>query len=70
MDSLDAAQLSSLASGIEDLADRTASLADGLDDGSTSDAANALYEAERSLRMAVRAVERGQRGLGFGDEAN
>ncbi|MGI8755227.1 MAG: hypothetical protein ACR2MB_05080 [Acidimicrobiales bacterium] len=68
MDSLDAAQLSSLAAGIEDLADRSASLADGLDGGSTSDTANALYEAERSLRMAVRAVERGQRSFGTGGE--
>ena len=63
MASLDSAQLSSLAAGIEDLADRSASLADSLDAGNTSDVANALYEAERSLRMAVRAVERGSSSL-------
>lgn len=63
MASLDAAQLSSIASGIEDLADRSAALAEDLDTADTAEAANALFEAERSLRMAMRAVERGQRVL-------
>ncbi|MGI8709592.1 MAG: hypothetical protein ACR2LA_01140 [Acidimicrobiales bacterium] len=63
MASLDAAQLSSIAAGIEDLADRSAALAEELDTTESADVANALFEAERSLRMAMRSVERGQRVL-------
>jgi hypothetical protein len=62
MASLPRSQISSVADGIEDLARRVAELADELD-GSSSDSANALYEAERSLRMASRAMERAGRTL-------
>jgi len=61
--SLEQAQLSSISDGADDLARRAATLGEQLDTGSTSDAANALFEAERSLRMAVRAVERARRSL-------
>ncbi|MCU1357375.1 MAG: hypothetical protein JWM89_2793 [Acidimicrobiales bacterium] len=63
MASLDQAQLSSLGDGIDDLARRVAALAEQLDGGANSDGANALYEAERSLRMATRAIERARRAL-------
>jgi hypothetical protein len=63
MPSLDQAQLSALADGVDDLARRTARLADHLEGSDTSDAANALFEAERSLRMAERAMARARRSL-------
>jgi hypothetical protein len=61
MPSLDQAQLSSLGDGIDDLAQRAALLAEQLESSDAPDAANALFEAERSLRMAGRAVERARR---------
>jgi hypothetical protein len=63
MASLARSQLSSVSDGIDDLARRVAELADELEGTTSSDAANALYEAERSLRMAIRAVERAGRNL-------
>src|SRR3954471_18648612 len=62
MASLPRSQISSVSDGIDDLARRVAELADELA-GSSSDSANALYEAERSLRMASRAMERAGRTL-------
>ncbi len=63
MPSLDQAQLSALADGVDDLAQRAARLADQLDGSEHSDAASALFEAERSLRMAERAMARARRAL-------
>lgn len=63
MASLDHAQLSALASGVDELARRSAELAGALEHGLSSEAATALYEAERSLVMAGRAVERARRSL-------
>ncbi len=64
MASLDTAQLSALASSVDDTIVRVAELGERLDDGATSDAANALFEAERSLKMARRALARAGRALG------
>jgi hypothetical protein len=61
--SLDQAQLSSLNDGVLELARRAAELGEQLDGGLSSDAANSLFEAERSLRMAERAIERARRSL-------
>lgn len=61
MASLDQAQLSSLADGVDDLAQRLSVMADDLVGGPSNDAAGALFEAERSLRMATRAIERARR---------
>ena len=57
------AQLSSLAASVEEVVARVVALADELDQGATSDAANALYEAERSLQMAHRAIDRARGAL-------
>src|SRR5947208_16798112 len=46
--SLDQAQLSSLADGVHDLAKQAAQHAEQLDQGASSEAANSLFEAERS----------------------
>ncbi len=63
MSSLARSQLSVLIDTVGDLAGRTAVLAEQLHEGSTSEAANALVEAERSLLMAARALVRAQRTL-------
>lgn len=63
MASLDIAQLSALASAIEDLAGRSAELAEQLDTADTADTAAALFEAERALVMANRSVTRALRGV-------
>ena len=57
------AQLSSLAASVDDVVARLSELAESLDTGSPSDAANALFEAERSLLMARRAIDRGRSAL-------
>ena len=64
MSSLDRAQLSAIASSIDDAIVRVAALGEQLDTGGTADAANALFEAERSLTMATRALERAGKALG------
>jgi hypothetical protein len=61
--SLDHARLSSLAAAVEELATRAGELAAALEGGLTAEASVALVEAERSLRMAGRAVERARRVL-------
>lgn len=61
--SLDRTQLSSIADGVDDLTRRVAHLAEQLEERHQADAAGALFEAERSLRMASRAVERARRAL-------
>jgi hypothetical protein len=64
MSSLDRAQLSAIAASIDDAIVRVAALGEQLDTGGTADAANALFEAERSLTMATRALERAGKALG------
>lgn len=64
--SLDAARLSSLAAGVDELAQRAAALAADLDGGLYAEAAVALFEAERSLAMAGRAVDRARRVVDAG----
>jgi len=54
----DRAELSSLATQLRELVDRVAAAGERLDHNPTGDAAANLYEAERALRTAVRAVER------------
>lgn len=61
--SLDHARLSSLAAAVDELATRAGELAGALEGGLTAEAAVALVEAERSLHMAGRAVERARRVL-------
>ena len=63
MASLESAQLSALGSAVEDLTRQSAELAERLEGPSTGEASMAMYEAERSLRMAARAVERARRSL-------
>lgn len=64
MASLDRAQLSSIAETVEETVARVADLGERLDGAGTSDAANALFEAERSLKMAGRALARAGRSMG------
>lgn len=64
MATLDHAQLSSIAETVEETVTRVADLGERLDSAGTSDAANALFEAERSLKMASRALARAGRSLG------
>ena len=55
------AQLSVLGAQIDELAQRAALMAEALDAPNTAEACTALFEAERSLVMAGRAVERARR---------
>jgi len=64
MASLPSAQLSALASAIDDLGERAARLAGELEQVHEAEAAAALYEVERSLRMANRSMDRARRALG------
>ncbi len=61
--SSEAAKLSSLSAGVDDLITRSAELASHLEDSSHGEAAAALFEAERSLAMASRAMDRARRAL-------
>lgn len=56
-------QLSSLGASIDDLARRAAELAQALESDGASEPAASLFEVERSLRMAVRSLERARRTL-------
>lgn len=58
---LDHARISSLASAVDELSSLAGDLAAALEGGRTAEAAVALFEAERSLKMAGRAVERAKR---------
>ena len=60
----DLAQLSVLGSQIEELAQRSGAMVEQLDGPDTAEVATALFEAERSLAMAARAVERARRTAG------
>ncbi len=64
MASIDHAQLLSLVDSVDDTTTRVAALGERLDGSGSSDAANALFEAERSLKMAGRALARARRHLG------
>ncbi|QXC62566.1 hypothetical protein KSP35_07150 [Aquihabitans sp. G128] len=57
------AQLSAISSGLDELVVRVAELGEALDADGGSDAANALFEAERALKMATRALARARRSL-------
>lgn len=58
------AQLSAIAAAIDDLAARSAALADAVEGEGASEASSALFEVERSLQMAGRSVDRARRSLG------
>lgn len=64
MASLPAAQLSAIAASVDDLAGRCAELATRVEADGDSEATTALYEAERSLLVAGRSLERARRSLG------
>jgi hypothetical protein len=64
MATLSSAQLSALSSAIDDLGERSAALATELEGEHEAEAAAALYEVERSLRMANRSMDRARRALG------
>ncbi|MCB0969938.1 MAG: hypothetical protein KDA97_00235 [Acidimicrobiales bacterium] len=64
MPSLATSQLSALAAAVEDLAQRSADLAARLEADGEAEATTALYEAERSLLIAGRTLERARRSLG------
>ncbi|MCU1496349.1 MAG: hypothetical protein JWM47_302 [Acidimicrobiales bacterium] len=64
MTSLPQAQLSAISSGLDEIVARVAALGEELDTGGTSDTANALFEAERALKMAARALSRARRSFG------
>lgn len=64
MTSLPEAQLSAIASGLDEIVVRVATLGEDLDHGGTADTANALFEAERALKMAARALSRARRSFG------
>ena len=57
------AELSALASSLDDLTQRIGTLAQSLDQEPTDRAAIDLYETERSLRTASRRLESAQREL-------
>ncbi len=63
MATLSSAQLSALASGIDDLSERAVALAVELEAEHEAEASAALYEVERSLRMATRSMDRARRAL-------
>jgi flagellar hook-basal body complex protein FliE len=62
--SSDHAELSALATAIGDLSERVAEMAERFQtDDNRTDAATALFEAERSLHMGLRHVDRAVRAL-------
>lgn len=63
MASLHNAQLAAITSAVEDNSQRIVDLAGELDESRSSDAIADLYEAERSLRMAGRALARAAKAL-------
>jgi hypothetical protein len=52
------AELGSIVTQLRDLASRLSQAGDDYNEPPTEDVASALYEADRALRTAVRAVER------------
>ena len=61
---IDHAQLASLVANVEETIAGVVELGERLDATGRSDAANALFEAERSLKMAARSLARARRSLG------
>lgn len=57
------AQLSAIAASVDELARRVATLAEQLQDDGQAEPATALFEVERSLRMAERSLDRSRRSL-------
>ncbi|OWY59956.1 hypothetical protein B7486_71790 [cyanobacterium TDX16] len=57
------AELSSVATALEDLVGRVASTAEGLSAAGVDDAANDLFEVERSLQAAARRLSQTLRDL-------
>jgi hypothetical protein len=60
----DGAALASILTALGDLEARIAALVAPYEGSDREDVVGALYEAERSLRAAQRAVERAERSLG------
>ena len=60
----DAAELSSITSALEDLAGRITSIAERRDDDPDDPVSAGLFEVDRSLRNAVRQLERARNRLG------
>ncbi len=60
----DRSELSSLATQVEELTARVAAAGERLDQEPTADAAASLFEVERALRTAGRALDRAARQLG------
>ena len=60
----DAAELSSISSALEDLAGRITSIAERRDDDPDDPVSAGLFEVDRSLRNAVRQLERARNRLG------
>ena len=58
MSNADVAELSSLRAQIEDLTTRVVAVAERYDDSPDSAVASDLFAAERSLRVATRALDR------------
>jgi hypothetical protein len=58
-----AAELSSVATGLEELVSRVSSAAEGLSAAGVEDAANDLFEVERSLQAASRRLSQTLRDL-------
>ena len=59
----ESASLASLATQLSELTDRTVATGERLNAGSTADVAAGLFEVERALRSALRALERARRQL-------
>ena len=62
MSRIDAAELSALVAQVEELARRFAEVGERAQGGPDDDAARPLFEAERSLQVAARALDR---AMGF-----
>lgn len=60
----DAAELSSIATQLDEVSTRIASAGERLDRDPTEDAAASLYEVERALRTAHRSLQRALTQLG------
>jgi hypothetical protein len=61
--STDGAELSSISSALEDLAERITAIAERRDDDPDDPVSAGLFEVDRSLRNAVRQLERARNRL-------
>ncbi len=64
MTASDAAELSSLATVLEDTTTRITTMAERYQDTTREDVTSRLFEVERSLRRAIRSIEQLGRDLG------